>query len=482
LITWKGRKILTQADAILYDHLANDALLDLAQPACERLYVGKKQSIHSFTQEEICQMLVSRAQRGLTVVRLKGGDPFIFGRGGEEAEALAKAGVPFEVVPGVTTALGLAAYSGVPLTHRKQSRMVSFVTGHDAQGIDWNRACEAETLVIYMGLLAFHDIARELIARGRNPETPAIAVRWATRPDQKTVTGTLATLPDLIDAQGLTPPTTIVVGEVTRLHSRLNWFERLPLFGTRIVVTRAQGQAAELSDKLRSLGADAVELPVIQIAAASNFAPLDGAISNLSDYDWLIFTSVNGVRYFMERLDHSKADLRLLRARICTIGPATRAAVEALHLKVDLIPAEYVAESLVQAFAEHDLNGKQILLPRAAIARDVVPVELAKRGARVHVVEAYRTIVPPHAVAQAKKIFGSSKVPHWVTFTSSSTVKNFLAAAGPDALDGVRVASIGPVTTATAKMHGLHVDVEATPYTIDGLIVAMLNASAIGQP
>src|SRR5215470_8164177 len=250
LITWKGRRLLAQADSILFDHLANEALLDLAPAGAERLYVGKKKATHSFSQEEICEMLIERARRGLRVVRLKGGDPYIFGRGGEEAEALADAGIEFEVVPGVTVPLGMAAYSGVPLTHREHTSVVTFVTGHSVESIDWNRVGLAETLVVFMGLTTFPAIARELIARGRPADTPALAVRWATRPDQETVAGTLESLAELIESRGLKPPATIIVGEVVRLREKLDWYERLPLFGRRIVVTRAKGQAEALSEKL----------------------------------------------------------------------------------------------------------------------------------------------------------------------------------------------------------------------------------------
>src|SRR5690348_13780922 len=289
LITVKGRRILERADSILYDHLAPHALLDLAPPAAERVYVGKKKSDHEFTQEEIGAMLVERARRGLTVIRLKGGDPFIFGRGGEEAEALADAGIPFEIVPGVTTPLGIAAYTGVPLTHRDHTSAVTFVTGHAVGEIDWDKVGLAETLVIFMGLTTFPQIAHELTSRGRSPETPAMAVRWATRPDQETLAGTLATLPGLIEQHGMKPPATIIVGEVVRLREKLNWFERLPLFGKRIVVTRASGQAGELTARLEALGACVIEIPTIEIRPASDTAPLDRAIADLSSYDWLIF-------------------------------------------------------------------------------------------------------------------------------------------------------------------------------------------------
>jgi uroporphyrinogen III methyltransferase/synthase len=471
LLTLKGRRLLALADVVLYDHLAPEALLDLAPPHAERIYVGKKRAAHAMSQDEICAMLVDRAQRGQTVVRLKGGDPFIFGRGGEEAEALADAGIPFEVVPGVTTPLGIAAYTGVPLTHRDHTSAVTFVTGHAVEAIDWDKVGHVETLVVFMGLTHFAAIARELIARGRDPETPAMAVRWATRPVQETVTGTLATLPGLLAERGMKPPATIVVGEVVRLREKLDWYERLPLFGRRIVVTRAREQADSLSARLRALGADAIEVPTIEIRPADDYTPLDRAIADLGSYDWLIFTSANGVRFFVDRLDRSGADWRSLRARICAIGPATRAAVEALHLKVDLMGREYVAEGLLEAFAAHDVAGKRVLLARAAVARDVVPEELRRRGAHVDVVEAYRTVVPERASDTVRRALDCQ--PHCVTFTSSSTVRNFIAVAGAESLRGIPVVSIGPITSQTARELGVEVTAQAREFTIDGLMNAV---------
>ena len=471
LITVKGRRILQQADTVLYDHLANVALLSLAPPHAERLYVGKKKSSHQFSQDEISALLIERARRGLTVVRLKGGDPFIFGRGGEEAEALADAGIPFEIVPGVTTPLGIAAYTGVPLTHREHTSAVTFVTGHAVQAIDWAKVGHAETLVIFMGLTTFPDIARQLMAHGRSPDTPAMAVRWATRPDQQTIVGTLAGLPAML--AGMKPPATIIVGEVVRLRAKLDWFERLPLFGKRIVVTRAPEQAGALASRLGALGAGVVELPTIEIRPPADCAPLDRAIAQLDTYDWLIFTSANGVRFFLDRLDAGEHDLRKLRAKVCAIGPATRAAVEALHVKCDLMGQEYVAEGLLEAFAAHDLAGKRVLLPRAAVARDLVPAELARRGARVDVVEAYRTVAPEHLAEQAREVL--ARRPDCLTFTSSSTVRNLVASAGADALRGIPVASIGPITTQTARQLGVEVATQAKVFTVEGLVAAVLG-------
>ncbi len=460
LITVKGRRLLALADSVLYDHLAPHALLAFAPSTAERVYVGKKKADHEFTQPEIADMLIDRARRGLTVVRLKGGDPFIFGRGGEEAEALADAGIPFEIVPGVTTPLGIAAYTGVPLTHREHTSAVTFVTGHAVDQIDWAKVGHAETLVIFMGLTHFPQIAQELIARGRSPETPAMAVRWATRPDQEVTVGTLATLPALTWA--MKPPATIIVGEVVRLHEKLDWFGRLPLAGRRIAITRAREQADSLAARLSALGAAVIELPTIEICPPADPGPLDRAIANLPSYDWLIFTSANGVRAFIDRLP----DLRALRGKICAIGPATRAAIESLHLKIDLMGEQYVAESLVEAFAPHDLAGKRILLPRAAVARDIIPVELRKRGAHVDVVEAYRTVAPE--IRDIPKFEA-------ITFTSSSTVKNFVAAAGAESLAAAKVVTIGPVTSQTARDLGLTVAAQADVYTTEGLVQALLG-------
>jgi len=469
LLTIKGRKVLERADVVLYDALASDRLLDYAPASAERIYVGKKRANHEMSQEEINALLVEHAQHGRNVVRLKGGDPFIFARGGEEVEALVAAGVTFEIVPGVTVPLGVAAYTGVPLTHREHTSAVTFVTGHRVDAIDWGKVGSAETVVLFMGLVNFAEIAREMIARGRSANTPAMAVRWATRPNQETIVGTLTTLPGLIAAQGMRPPATIVIGDVVSLRDKFNWFERLPLFGQRIVITRAHRQSRDLAEPLEALGAEVIALPVIEIQPPTDPAPLARAMAQLETYDWIIFTSVNGVRRFVSGLD----DIRKLRAKIAAIGPATAAAVEALHLKADRVPAEYVAESLLEALANDDLQGKRILLPRAAVARDVVPIELGKRGAIVDVVEAYRTEAPANLAVRAQEVL--ARKPHWITFTSSSTVKTLVAAVGAKALEGIRLASIGPITSATARDLGLHIDVEAEPHTMAGLVEAILQ-------
>jgi uroporphyrinogen III methyltransferase / synthase len=474
LITVRGRKVLERADCVLYDNLASPRLLDYAPPQAERIYVGKKRSEHEFSQEEISAMLVERARRGWNVVRLKGGDPFIFGRGGEEMEALAAAGIPFEIVPGVTTPLGVAAYTGVPLTHREHTSAVTFVTGHDPNAIDWAKVGASDTLVLFMALTNFSEIAKEMIARGRPPETPAMVVRWATRPDQETITGTLADLAEKLANRKIRPPATFVIGDVVSLRDRFDWFAKLPLSGQRIVVTRDRRQAPDLADQLEELGAELLLLPTIEIQPPADPAPLEQALARLDTYDWVIFTSANGVRSFIERLDKSSQDLRALKAKICAIGPATRAALDAVHLKTDLMPGEYVAESLLECFPA-DLKGQRVLLPRAAVARDLVPIELTRRGAVVEVVEAYRTVPPPGLRESAREAL--SRTPGWITFTSSSTVTNLVEAVGPEALRTARLASIGPITSATLRSHGLEPAVEASPHTVPALIAAILNSS-----
>lgn len=477
LITLKARRVLEEADCILYDHLASAELLQLAPAAAQRIYVGKKKADHAASQEEICALLVDRGRQGLNVVRLKGGDPFLFGRGGEEAEALSEAGIPFEVVPGVTSPLGIAAYTGVPLTHRDHTSVVTFITGHDVENIDWNKVGTAETLVIFMGLSHFDSIAARIIAAGRDAGTPAMAVRWGTRPDQEVITGTLATLPRLIHKRGLKPPATVIIGEVVGLRQKLSWYEKLPLFGQSIVVTRTREQAGSLSAELRLLGAQVIELPTIEVQPPLDFGPLDQAVANLASYDWLIFSSANGVRFFLERLDAGALDLRAIRGKICAVGSATREALECFHLKVDVVAEEYVAEGLLRALAGYEFKGSRVLIARAAVARDVLPDDLRGRGAQVDVVEAYRTVAPAGLAARAREIL--QREPDWITFTSSSTVQNLAAALLPEtlsaALRNTRTASIGPVTSAALQKNGITGHIQASIFTVRGLVDAILS-------
>ena len=475
LITLRGLRLIETADVILYDNLAPTALLAHAQAGAERVYVGKKRARHAYSQRQINELLVDYAGQGKKVIRLKGGDPYLFGRGGEEAQALHLAGIPFEVVPGVTSALGLAAYAGIALTHREATSAVTFVTGHEVERIDWTKIGTAETLVIFMGITTFEQISRRIIEAGRAPSTPAAAVRWASRGDQQTVVGTLENLTARMREVDLKPPATIVVGEVVSLRPELDWFEKLPLFQTRIVVTRAREQAGSLSEMLREQGAYVVELPTIEIRPPEDWAPLDSAITELESYDWVLFTSANGVRFFIERLDASSKDLRHLRGKVCAIGPATAERLRSLHVKVDLMPDEYVAESVLAAFGPQDLAGKRILLPRAKVARDLIPVELTKRGAIVDAVPAYQTVAPEESAKLAAEIFAGDARPHWITFTSSSTAANFARLCPLERLGGVKIASIGPVTSRTIRELGLRVDLEPKRYTMEGLVEALIR-------
>lgn len=478
LITVRGRKVLQRAGAVLYDNLAARDLLRLAPPDAERLYVGKKRTNHAFTQDEILSKMIDRARAGLIVVRLKGGDPFIFGRGGEEAEGLAAAGIPFEVVPGVTAPLGIAAYAGVPLTHREHTSAVMFVTGHDPSVIDWVHAARSETLVVFMGLQHLREIAAALMDAGRSPQTPAMAVRWGTRPEQQTAAGTLANIAEMAEMAGLTPPATVVIGEVVRLREQLNWFEQKPLFGTRVIVTRARGQAEELCELLREQGAQPVEIPLIELAPLEDYSALDGCMAQLSSYDWIVFTSSNAVEFFFARLRVRALDARAIRGRICAIGPATAASLDALHLRPDLVPSEALSEGVAAAFANHDLSGARVLIPRAAEAREVIPQVLTRMGAAVDIADTYRNVIPANAADLVRTYLADARA-DWITFTSGSTVKNWLALAGRDSLAGVRVASIGPATSEVARKHGIDITVQADPHTAPGLVEAIVRAGRV---
>ncbi len=475
LLTIRGRTLLEQADVIFYDNLAAPAVLGFASRTAEKVYVGKKRAEHTISQQELSNRLVAEANNGRRVVRLKGGDPYIFGRGGEEAQAVAAAGVPFEVVPGVTSAVGAAAYAGIPLTHRDHTHAVTFVTGHDADALDWSVLASNQTLVIFMGLTSMADISRRLMAAGRSAETPAAAIRWGTRGDQRTVDGTLANLAEKVAEQQLKPPALVVIGEVVALRQNINWFENLPLFGQSIVVTRAAEQAGEFSNKLRALGAHVIELPTIAFEPPESLDPIDQAIDKLDSYDWIVFTSANGVRFFIEYLDASSCDLRSIRAKLCAIGPATAEALAMLHLKVDVVPGEFVAESVAEAFREYDIAGRKILLPRAAAAREFLPEALRRAGALVDVVPVYRSVIPEGSRSVARRLWEGNKAPNWVTVTSSSTVTNLAKLVATDQLRKSHFASIGPITSRTAQDLGLEVTLEPSNYTTDGLVEALLS-------
>lgn len=478
LLTVRAYELLERADMVIYDRLSQRSLLDIVPESAERIDVGKAPGHARRSQEEINQLLVEYGKSGVEVVRLKGGDPYVFARGGEEAAALQAAGVPFEVVPGITSAIAAPAYAGIPVTLRHSSTSVTIVTGHEdpAAGedgtVNWRAVAQVGgTIVILMGVARIRAIADALIASGRSPDTPAAAVQWGTRPDQRTVRATLGTIAD----QPLGTPSVIVVGDVAA--SDLAWYEERPLFGRRIVVTRAREQASQLVAQLAELGADTVEVPAIEVREASDGGlALCGAVRALHAYDWLVVTSPNGARALLVALRTEGLDARALGGvKIAAIGPGTAEVLATGNVLADLLPPRYVAESLVEAFPDPptDREGRtrgRVLLARAAVARDVLPEGLRARGWAVDVVEAYRT----EAVALEPEAQAKLAEADMVTFTSSSTVTRFLEAAGTGNVPPV-VAAIGPITAETARKRGLHVDIEASVHTIDGLVDAIVR-------
>jgi uroporphyrinogen III methyltransferase/synthase len=492
LFTLKGAECMKRADVVVYDRLAPEALLAYARPEAELVYVGKKSGDPSMSQEEINALLVELGRAGKTVVRLKGGDPYVFGRGGEEAHTLACAGLPFEVVPGVTSGIAAPAYAGIPVTHRGVSTSVAFVTGHEDptkgdSDVDWDRfANGAATLVLYMGVGRLAEISAELINGGRSPKTPVACIRWGTRPEQETVTGTLADIAERVEEANLKPPAITVIGDVVSLRDEgLDWFERKPLFGRRVVVTRARAQAGELLRELVALGAGVFEFPTIEIKPPEDFGPLDEAIQDLGSFDWIVFTSVNGVESFVERLRHHRLDLRAVprRAKVAAIGPATALKVEEAGLRVDVTPEEYKAEALIGALTGDSLKGKKVLIPRAKVAREILPEQLREAGAEVAVPPAYESVPSSEGKERLKELLENGDI-DCVTFTASSTVENFALAFGEEAarlLSETRVACIGPITAETTRAHGFRVDAEADEYTIPGLVEAVVDLFAVGN-
>ena len=485
LFTIKGVRCMEEADAVVYDRLAPEALLKHAKPEAESIYVGKRPGNPTMSQGEINDLLVELGRAGKTVVRLKGGDPYIFGRGGEEALALIEAGLPFEVVPGVTSGVAAPAYAGIPVTHRNVSTSVVFVTGHEdptkgRSDVDWARIAKgADTLVLYMGVGRLKEISTELVAAGRRPETPVACVRWGTIPEQRTVTGTLEDIVERVAEADLKPPAITVVGDVVALREAgLDWYERRPLFGRCVVVTRARAQAGELSVELERLGAEVYEFPTIQIQAPEDFGPLDAAIRDLDSFGWIVFTSVNGVEAFLERLWHHGLDLRAVprRAKVAAIGPATAQRIEEVGLRVDVVPEEYRAEALIEVLETDSIAGKRVLIPRAKVAREILPDKLREAGAEVVVPPAYESAPSSEGKNELARRLGAGEV-DCVTFTASSTVENFVGAFGPGEAVGLlaetRVVCIGPITAETARGHGLRVDTEAEEYTIPGLVEAV---------
>ncbi|MDQ1378282.1 MAG: uroporphyrinogen methyltransferase / synthase [Acidimicrobiaceae bacterium] len=466
LLTVRAAEVLAMADVVVHDRLAEVSLLDLAPASAERIDVGKSPG-GPVDQDAINRLLIKRARTGQTVVRLKGGDPFVFGRGGEEALALIEAGIAWEVVPGITSAIAAPAYAGVPVTHRGLATSFTVVTGHSRHSVDqetnWKAlAAAGGTIVVLMGVAHRAAIAAHLMAGGLAPATAVMAVRWGTRPEQTTIRTTLAALGET----ELEPPVTIVIGPVAALD--LTWFEHRPLFGRRVIVTRARADASELSERLRALGAEVTELPTIEVSDPHDGgAALRKAAADLAAgrFQWVVFTSPRAVARFVPLLRDARS---FASASIAAIGPGTAAALEAHSLVADLIPPEFVAESLVAAFPWSE-GEAEVLIPRASVARDVLPEGLAAKGWLVDVVEAYRTDVarPDPGALEAAAVADA------ITFTSSSTVANFVAIA-PGVVPPF-VACIGPITAATARAQGFEVDVVADEHSIEGLIDALVS-------
>ncbi|HEX6512804.1 MAG TPA: uroporphyrinogen-III C-methyltransferase [Chloroflexota bacterium] len=474
LLTIRGRQLLEQADVVVYDYLVDEQLLGFARPGAD-LIPARDLHGNRAEQQRINELLIQHARAGKRVVRLKGGDPYLFGRGGEEGEALHRARIPFQVVPGVTSALAAPAYAGIPLTHRDRSSSVTILPGRLKPGkgqdaIDWQAFARADTLVFLMAMANLEEVVARLIEHGRSGDTPAAAIRWGTRPDQQTLTAPLEDLPGRVRDAGLKPPAVIVVGEVVDLRPELNWFECLPLFGLRVLVTRPREQSAGFAEGLRAVGATVHEVPVIELKPPADWAPVDAAIDRLAEYDWLAFTSANGVRRFCRRAFERGGDARRFGATyLCAIGPETARALEEFGLCADLVPGDHIAEALAEALLAR--KPKRVLIPRARIARDVLPDTLRLHGCEVDVVEVYRTETPDGAAARIRELLPAIDV---VTFTSSSTVTSFLHLAGEQPRQ-VRFACIGPITAQTAQERGLSVDIISTEYTSQGLTQAMVE-------
>ncbi len=490
LMTLKGFDCLERADVVIYDYLANPRFLASARADAELIYVGKKGFSKHVTQEEINALIVEKALEdgGKMVARLKGGDPFIFGRGGEEALALVEHGIKFEVVPGISSGYSAPAYAGIPVTHRGLTTDMAFVTGHEdptkpETDINWEKLATAiGTICFYMGIKNLPTISSRLIQYGRSPETPVALIRWGTTPRQEVLVGTLADIAEKAAAAKFKAPAITIVGDVVSLREKLKWFEDRELFGKTVVVTRSRTQASELTDRLAELGAEALEFPTIRVIEPEEWTEVDAAIAKVEGYDWVVFTSVNAVDYFFNRLAEQGKDVRSLAgAQIAAVGPATAERCRARGVNPDYIPSEYRAEGVLEGFIERGVGeGTKVLFPRAAAAREVLPDTLRERGAEVDVVTVYRTVMGQGEASVIERLTnGDVDV---VTFTSSSTVKNFfdLLAAGlpeglsvEEAMKDVKLASIGPITSDTIREMGHVVDIEAEEYTIPGLVAAV---------
>ena len=481
LITVKGLSRLRDADVVVYDRLVDRRILAKARKDAELIFVGKGRGHKAMEQADINRCLVDRALEGRTVVRLKGGDPFVFGRGGEEAQALAQAGVPFEVVPGVTSAIAAPAYAGIPLTHRDMASSFTVVSGSedpskDQPAVRWDLLAQAGgTLVVLMGWGTLDEITGALIREGMKPDTPVALIRWGTEPYQETVTGTLEDIARRGEDAGLAPPVVAIIGDVVGLRDQIGWFDSRPLFGRRVLVTRSRPQASVLSELLAEEGAEPVEVPTIEFLPMEDYSEIDRSIENLRDYSWVFFTSTNGVEAFMGRVEQLGRDARqFAQVRVGAIGPATALALDGHGIKADLVPTRYLSESILEAVEPLDLKGVRVLLPRADIGRDELSDGLARLGALVDQLPVYRTVAPEDSPKVARELLKDGDI-DLVTFTSSSTVSNLMDLLEGDwtLLEGASVACIGPVTAKTAEERGITAGIVAREHTIPGLVSAI---------
>ena len=484
LITLKAVDCLKKAQVVVYDHLADDRILRWAPAEAELIYVGKVSANHTMKQEDISRLLVEKAKENKCVVRLKGGDPFVFGRGGEEALLLAEHQIPFEIVPGVTSAISVPAYAGIPVTQRHMAVSFAVVTGHEdpakaASAVRWDKLATAvDTLVFLMGVENLPHITGQLIAHGRAADTPAAVIRWGTKPEQETLVTTLGKAASAVKAAGLKPPAIFVVGDVVNLREKIGWFDApatRPLFGTTVLVTRARAQASQLTKKLDALGARCIELPAIKIAPPSDaYEAVDAAIQRIADYDWLIFTSTNGVDAFFARLFAAGKDVRsLAKARLAAIGKSTAKRLKVYGLHADLMPGEFRAEGILSALKGELAPGARVLIPRALEAREILPDSLRQYGAAVDVVPVYETVTEQDDPAAVREMLAAGEI-DFVTFASSSTVKNLVKLLGDAALlKKAKIIAIGPITAETCEILGLKPTAVAKEYTIDGMVSAI---------
>ena len=493
LLTLRGKELLETCEVVVYDYLANEELLAFARPDAELIYAGKMGGDHTLPQQEINALLTAKAGEGKRVARLKGGDPYMFGRGAEEAEELLKADIPFEVVPGVTSAIAGPAYAGIPLTHRSHASSVCFATGHEdplkpESAHDWKAlATGASTLVFFMGMKNLPEIVGNLTAHGMDPLTPAALVRWGTTPDHRSIAGTLTDLPRLAQEGNFTAPCLIIIGSVVRLRESLAWFEKKPLLGKGVVVTRSREQASGMARMFAAEGARVVEFPTIRIEPVADTALMREAACRLREYDWAVFTSPNGVDHFWRTLESLRLDTRAFAGTfVAAIGPATADALLHKGIIADYVPQSHVAEALLAGLVAQGVAEKKILIPRAETARDILPQGLEKAGALVSVVPAYRTLPARNSektTAQVLELFETGKI-RYISFASSSTVENFLAVVPAEILrhyPDLRFACIGPITAKTLKDAGLCCHIMPEQYTIPALVEAII-ADARSNP